>query len=354
MKSCITISLVEEARGGPVCSVGRPGKVDRVRRRTWLRRRRNLCARASKSIDADALGKMLDNAGIEAGRTRHRCRLGQASLAAGRSRCRQATAGPRLRPHHHRLRRPLRSRRDHRIDAGTERPHRRCGRTAILAEALEDGGAHAAQYNVPLIYEPLNRYETRQCCTVADGVELLESLSTDNVRLLCDLFHMNIEETDIADALLAGGKWVGHIHFVDSNRRPVGNGHMQYGPIIAALASDRLSRLLVRRSLPLARPPRSGTANDARVQILDGVVAFSVGRPFAGRRCFSVGRPFQAVSQHRGIFGRTAFPGGWSTCGIFGRMAFPGRRCGSQRLKRRPGKAVLRLFSRVLWPRDFS
>ena len=73
-----------------------------------------------------------------------------------------------------------------------------------LCEALEDGGSHAAQYNVPLIYEPLNRYETRQCCTVADGVNLLESLSTDNVRLLCDLFHMNIEESDIADALVPG------------------------------------------------------------------------------------------------------------------------------------------------------
>jgi len=46
---------------------------------------------------------------------------------------------------------------------------------------------------------------------------------------------MNIEEVDIAAALEAGGKWIGHVHFVDSNRRPVGDGHMNYGPIIAAL-----------------------------------------------------------------------------------------------------------------------
>ena len=106
---------------------------------------------------------------------------------------------------------------------------------SYLAEALEDGGEHASRYNVPLIYEPLNRYETNQCCTVEDGVHLLESLSTKNVRLLCDLFHMGIEETDIAKALVRGGRYVGHIHFVDSNRRPVGCGHFSFGPIIDAL-----------------------------------------------------------------------------------------------------------------------
>ena len=123
-----------------------------------------------------------------------------------------------------------------------------------LAEALEDGGQHAAQYNVPLVYEPLNRYETKQCCTVADGVALLESLSTDNVRLLCDLFHMNIEETDIADALRIGGKWVGHIHFVDSNRRPVGCGHMQYGRIIEALREIDYQGYLCAEAFPYPDP----------------------------------------------------------------------------------------------------
>jgi sugar phosphate isomerase/epimerase len=123
-----------------------------------------------------------------------------------------------------------------------------------LCEALEDGGAHAAKYNVPLIYEPLNRYETRQCCTVADGVKMLESLSTDNVRLLCDLFHMNIEETDIAAALECGGKWVGHIHFVDSNRRPVGLGHMQYGRIIEALRTINYEGYLCAEAFPYPDP----------------------------------------------------------------------------------------------------
>lgn len=104
-----------------------------------------------------------------------------------------------------------------------------------LRAALDQLGEDARRYNIPLIYEPLNRYETNLTNTMAAGVEFLQSLQTDNVRLLADLFHMNIEETDIAAGILAGGRFIGHVHFVDSNRRPVGNGHMTYGPIISAL-----------------------------------------------------------------------------------------------------------------------
>lgn len=104
-----------------------------------------------------------------------------------------------------------------------------------LREALNELGEYARRYNVPLVYEPLNRYETNLVNTVTSGVELMQSLQTDNVRLLADLFHMNIEEADLAAALKVGGKWIGHIHFVDSNRRPAGFGHINFLPITAAL-----------------------------------------------------------------------------------------------------------------------
>ena len=51
---------------------------------------------------------------------------------------------------------------------------------------------------VPLLYEPLNRYETNMVCTLADGVALLKKVASKNIRLLADLYHMNIEEVDLA------------------------------------------------------------------------------------------------------------------------------------------------------------
>jgi sugar phosphate isomerase/epimerase len=118
----------------------------------------------------------------------------------------------------------------HSVD-GIDQPTAR----AWLAEALEELGEFARQYNVPLIYEPLNRYETNMVNTVEQGTALLGGLSTRNVRLLADLFHMNIEEVDVAEALRAGRDAIGHVHYVDSNRRAAGFGHLEFGPIVAAL-----------------------------------------------------------------------------------------------------------------------
>jgi sugar phosphate isomerase/epimerase len=81
----------------------------------------------------------------------------------------------------------------------------------------------------------LNRYETNLINTLAEGVQFLKALGTQNVKLLADLYHMNIEETNPAEALREAGTYVGHIHFADSNRKAAGMGHTDFTPIIAAL-----------------------------------------------------------------------------------------------------------------------
>jgi len=104
-----------------------------------------------------------------------------------------------------------------------------------LAEGLEELGSHAAAQGVKLIYEPLNRYETNLFNRLEDGATFLDGLSTNGVVLLADLFHMNIEEADIAEALRSAARHVGHVHFADSNRRPIGNGHLDVAPVAQAL-----------------------------------------------------------------------------------------------------------------------
>lgn len=120
----------------------------------------------------------------------------------------------------------------------------------MLSEALTALGTHAAERGVPLIYEPLNRYETNLVNTIADGVNLLKSLSTDNVKLLADLFHMNIEETSLPEAILAGEGFIGHVHFVDSNRRPAGCGHIDLAPVASALHKIAYDRYASAEAFP--------------------------------------------------------------------------------------------------------
>jgi sugar phosphate isomerase/epimerase len=119
-----------------------------------------------------------------------------------------------------------------------------------LAEALEQLGPHAHAQGVPLLFEPLNRYETNLFNCVSETLEFLKKLRTQNVKLLCDLFHMNIEEADIAAALRLAGPKLGHIHFVDSNRQAIGFGHIDMKPIAQALRDIGFSGYVSAEVLP--------------------------------------------------------------------------------------------------------
>lgn len=122
---------------------------------------------------------------------------------------------------------------------------------AWLAEALEDLGEHAAGHGVPFLYEFLNRYETNLCNRLADTDAFLRTLRTKNVRILADLFHMNIEERDPAAALREAGGLVGHVHFADSNRQAIGSGHTDIAAVILALREIGYTGYLSAEILPL-------------------------------------------------------------------------------------------------------
>lgn len=235
ISSCVTISLVEQSRGGPFvfwddlntgCRAASDLGFDAV----------EIFAPSADSFDHQELHSLLDNLGLKlaalgtgAGWVIHRRHLCAAAATERRKaidfiRAIIDAAGPFGAT-------AIIGSMQGSYGNGVDKP------TAFkfLSEALNELGTHAAQYNVPLLYEPLNRYETNLVTTISDGVDLLTRLDSHNVKLLADLFHMNIEEVDMADAIRTGGQHIGHIHFVDSNRRAAGMGHLDFGPIVKAI-----------------------------------------------------------------------------------------------------------------------
>jgi sugar phosphate isomerase/epimerase len=77
------------------------------------------------------------------------------------------------------------------------------------------------------------------------------------VKLLADLYHMNIEEVNLAEAIRKVGPLVGHVHFADSNRKAAGMGHTDFASIVVALREVGYSGYLSAEVLPL---PDSDTA----------------------------------------------------------------------------------------------
>jgi sugar phosphate isomerase/epimerase len=122
-----------------------------------------------------------------------------------------------------------------------------------LGDALDELAAYAERRDVtPLLFEPLNRYETNLVNRLADGAALLERVGPP-VRLLADLFHMNIEERDVAAAIRDSG-WIGHVHLADSNRHPAGSGHTDFRPVGKALRDIGYDGYVSAEALPLPDP----------------------------------------------------------------------------------------------------
>lgn len=122
---------------------------------------------------------------------------------------------------------------------------------AWLRNALETLAQSAESYGQVLLYEPLNRYETNLFNRISDVADFLDTFEAKNVKILADLFHMNIEEGSIPNALRAAARHLGHVHFADSNRRAIGLGHTEMEPVIAALREIGYTGYLSAEILPL-------------------------------------------------------------------------------------------------------
>ena len=127
MKSCITISLVEEARGGPfVLWDGLENSINFAAELGYDAV--EIFAPGPEAIDADSLGKLLDKAGLKlaalgtgAGWVKHRLQLADANA--------ENRAAAEFCKKHHRSRWSVWCIGNHWIHAGTQRSYRRCRRS---------------------------------------------------------------------------------------------------------------------------------------------------------------------------------------------------------------------------------
>jgi sugar phosphate isomerase/epimerase len=257
MKSAVTISLVPEAKGGPfvfwddlaaACVQARELGFDAI----------ELFAPDPDAVDPDELRMLLDDNGLAlaavgtgAGWVKHRLSL----TSPDESIRDQAVAFvERMMEFAARFEAPaiIGSMQGRAAEGVTRQVALR-----YLGHALFKLDEHAEDLGTELLYEPLNRYETNLINTLADGVQFLTGSAMRNVKLLADLYHMNIEESNLAEALGKAGGAVGHVHFADSNRRAAGLGHTDFEPVVSALRAVGYGGYLSAEVLPV---PDAGAA----------------------------------------------------------------------------------------------
>jgi len=104
-----------------------------------------------------------------------------------------------------------------------------------IVEAFKICTTEAAKENVKIAVEPINRYETSLVNSATQGLKLIEKVGAENLGLLLDTFHMNIEEPSIEESIRTCGDRIFHFHVADSNRWYPGAGHLDFASILNAL-----------------------------------------------------------------------------------------------------------------------
>ena len=111
----------------------------------------------------------------------------------------------------------------------------RCEVEALFAEVAGDICDYAADRNMQIMIEPVNRYEINFINSLDQCSALLEKIGRSNCGIHADVFHMNIEDDWIGKSLIRNGKWIRYIHFADSNRLAPGLGHLDFDEVMDAL-----------------------------------------------------------------------------------------------------------------------
>jgi len=115
-------------------------------------------------------------------------------------------------------------------------PEERKVRYAELRDGLAPVVGHAAQAGVRVAVEPLNRYETSLINTVDQAIEALDGLPDNGCGIALDIYHMNIEETDLAAAVRRAGSRIAHVQVCANDRGAPGADHLDWPGFVAALA----------------------------------------------------------------------------------------------------------------------
>ena len=126
----------------------------------------------------------------------------------------------------------------------------------------------AANNQVTLVIEPLNRYESCIVNTAEDVSRFVKEVNHPNVKALLDTYHMNIEEADIEQAFLSVQDCLEVVHFADSNRRGLGRGHIDFRPIVSGMKAIGFDKTIVLESTAPGPDPFKADKGDTTAQIM--------------------------------------------------------------------------------------
>jgi len=124
-----------------------------------------------------------------------------------------------------------------------------------VVKGLKDSAIIAERNNITLLLEPLNTLIDHRGCYLSSstvGFKIIEEVGSENVKLLYDIYHMQIMRENLIDTLCKNIDKIGYIHVADApGRHEPGTGKINFCKIYEVLNDLRYDGFVGFEFLPL-------------------------------------------------------------------------------------------------------
>lgn len=103
----------------------------------------------------------------------------------------------------------------------------------LAVEAFREISDYAAPRNVRIALETVTIMQTNFINTLEEAVDMIKAVDRPNFKLMMDIFHLNLEEPDIYEAIKKYSPYNMHVHLADNNRRYPGHCGLDFEKIIS-------------------------------------------------------------------------------------------------------------------------
>lgn len=132
----------------------------------------------------------------------------------------------------------------------------------LALESVKECTKTAEDYGITYAIELVNRFEQCLLNGVDEGIEFVNQVGSPACKLLLDVFHLGIEETDTPDAIRKAGKLLAHMHVSQNNRKiPAPCANMPWQEIARAVSDIGFEGNIVMEPFVLSGGPVAKDVN---------------------------------------------------------------------------------------------
>lgn len=143
-------------------------------------------------------------------------------------------------------------------------------------KSVREAGEYARLKNIVLAIEAINRYETYLVNNLTLALSFIREVNISSVKVMADLFHMNIEERNNTEALTKIAPYLAHVHIADNTREAAGLGKTDFSEVMRTLKKINYKGPITMEFLPPIANPYLASGFEQKGEIYDDFAEQSI------------------------------------------------------------------------------